>query len=528
MANALTKIPSKIYDAFKKMGKGQKIRLFILIAIIIIVLVVASAVLNQKNYVVLYRGLAGSEAGEVLGMLSDIGVDARTEGSDTILVDENVVDSVRMQLAAEGYPSSGLSYDIFQNASGLGVTDMEKQIYYQFQVQENLRRTIMKMTKVEDAVVNIDLGEESSYVFSDKTEQATASVMLELRGGQHLNADEINAIAELVSTSVSGLELDNVRIIDSQMNLYTPGADNEFESLGTQMGLQASVQQRLQAQVINLLTPVFGEKNVLAEINVKLNFDSEIIESVEFEPPADGDEGLVVSMKELIETIINDTDAGVAGIDANASASEYLAELDGDNNAVYYNISREANMEINETKTLIERAKGQIEELSVAVIINSDEADDYAEEVVGLIATAIGVDESLVTVAMLPFLPVEEPEEVQNAMALQQEMLSSMQSAETMRLIIIIVAALIVLIFLFAIIRMFVNSGRPVMEEGGFDYLIDEDAVPDGEDSPIPSFDDISIEDLDKTDNKLQILEDYIGKNPESVANLLRNWLNED
>ena len=528
MANALTKLPSKIYEAFKKMEKGQKVRLIVLIAIIIVVLVVASAVLNQKNYVVLYRGLAASEAGEVLGMLSEMGVDARTEGADTILVEESVVDTVRMQLAAEGYPSSGLNYDIFQNAAGLGVTDMEKQVYYQFQVQENLRRTIMKMSKVEDAVVNIDLGEESSYVFSSKTQAATASVLLELRGGQRLNADEVEAIAELVSKAVAGLELENVRIIDSQMNLYSPGAENEIESLSTQMGLQASVQQRLQTQVINLLKPVFGEKNVLAEINVKLNFDSKIVESVEFEPPADGDEGLVVSIKELVEAIINDVDGGVAGIDANASASEYLGLLDGDNNAVYYNISREANMEINETKTLIEQAKGQIEELSVAVIINSEEADDYTEEVVGLIATAIGVDRSLITVAMLPFLPAEEADEIQNAMVLQQEMLSSIQSAETMRLVIILVAALIVLFFLFAIIKMFVKANAPVAAQGSFDYLVDEDAVPSGGVQPMPSFDDIRIEDLDKTDNKLQILEDYIGKNPESVANLLRNWLNED
>ncbi len=526
MANALTKIPSKIFDAFKKMEKGQKVRLFILIAVIIIILVLVSVVLNQKNYTVLYRGLDSSEAGIVLGMLEDMGVDAKAEGTGTILVDELVADSVRMQLAAQGYPNSGLSYDIFQNASGLGVTDMEKQVYYQFQLQENLRRTIMKMSKVEDAVVNIDLGEESSYVFSDKEQAPTAAVLLELHGGQRLTGDEVKSISELVSNSVSGLDVENISITDSSMNQYSVNKDNEIESVDTQIGLQTSIAKRLKDQVINLLAPVFGDNNVMAEINVKLNFDTKVIESIEFEPPSNGTEGLVVSMKELVEAIINETEGDVAGIDANGTASEYLAKIEDNDNAVYYNVSREANLEINETKTLIEQAKGTIEELSVSVIINSENADDYTEEVINLIATAIGVDKSLVTVAMLPFISAEEPDGINNSFQQQQEILQSVQDAETLRLVIIVASAVIVLIILAAVIKMFVNSGRTAVTEGGFEYIVDDEAVL-GE-PPRPSFDDISIEDLDKTDNKLQILEDYIGKNPESVANLLRNWLNED
>lgn len=526
MANALTKIPSKIYDAFKKMEKGQKVRLFILISVIIIILVLVSVVLNQKNYTVLYRGLDSSEAGIVLGMLEDMGVDARAEGTGTILVDETIADSVRMQLAAQGYPNSGLSYDIFQNASGLGVTDMEKQVYYQFQLQENLRRTIMKMSKVEDAVVNIDLGEDSSYVFSNKEQPPTAAVLLELRGGQKLSGDEVKSIAELISKSVAGLKIENISITDTSMNQYSAKGDNEIESVDSQMGLQASVAKRLKDQVVNLLSPVFGDKNVMAEINVKLNFDTKVIESIEFEPPANGTEGLVVSMKELVEAIINDADGNVTGIDANGAASEYLAALEGNNNAVYYNISREANLEINETKTLIEEAKGKIEELSVSVIINSEDADDYTNEVINLIATAIGVDKSLITVAMLPFIPVEEPDEIKNTMLLQQEILQRVQDAETLRLVIIVAAAIIILMILSAAIKMLVNSGKAAVTDSGFEYIVDDEAVPD--EVKRPSFDDISIEDLDKTDNKLQILEDYVAKNPESVANLLRNWLNED
>jgi flagellar M-ring protein FliF len=527
MANALTKLPAKIAESFKKMNKGQRTRIVVLVVIIIIIIIAVSVFLNQKSYTVLYSGMNPSEAGEVLATLTEMGVDAKAQGSSTILVAEDQADNVRMELASQGYPNSGVSYDIFQNASGLGVTEMEKQVYYQFQLQENLRQTIIKMSKVDDAVVNIDLGEESSYVLSNNVQPATASVMLTLKNGVKLETSEVEAITEIVSKSISGLAEEDVRIIDSQMNLYSTGGDTETASVDTQMGLQGSVQQQLQSQVINLLSPVFGQENVLAEVNVKLNFDNRVTESIEFEPPAGGTEGLVVSMQELIEAISSDetgSAAGVAGIDANGSASEYLAALEGDDSSVYYNISREANYEINQTKTQIEEAKGQIEDLSVSVVLNSDGADDYTEEVKQLVATAIGVEEERITVQMLPFLKAAESDEIASAMQLQQQMLSSVQSASTMRLVIIALTGLVVMIILLMIVRMFrKNKQEPV----GLEYMADEviipGAIPVGGENA-----DVSLDDLDGEDGKLSILEDYIGKNPESVANLLRNWLNEE
>ncbi len=184
MANMLTKIPAKIFDAFKKMGKAQKIRLFrtdrthhhhsrhcI------------SRSQSEELYCLVQRAQCRWQ--EVMGLLTDMGVDAQAQGADTILVEETIADGVRMQLAAQGYPGSGLSYEIFQNASGLGVTEMEKQKYYQFQLQDNLRKTISRMSKVENAVVNIDLGEESSMCFPIKSRRPPPRCCLSLPAAEN-------------------------------------------------------------------------------------------------------------------------------------------------------------------------------------------------------------------------------------------------------------------------------------------------------------------------------------------------------
>lgn len=79
--------------------------------------------INRSHYEVLYTGLSTSEAGAILQQLSDRKVDARPQGSDTILVPREQVDALRMDLAASGYPKSGDSLEILQQGTGFGMTE---------------------------------------------------------------------------------------------------------------------------------------------------------------------------------------------------------------------------------------------------------------------------------------------------------------------------------------------------------------------------------------------------------------------
>lgn len=509
--------------------KGKKLRLFVLIGLIIAVVVGLTLFLNHKTYTVLYSGMDAAETGEVLALLNEMGVDARAEGEDTVLVPEGEVNEIRLELAAQGYPSTGVNdYSIYSSASGLGTTDSEKQVYYKYQLQANLRTTIMQMEKVDNAVVNLDLGEDSSFVFSENEKPPTASVMLTLRDGQKLSEGEVKAITELVASSVSGLAPENVRIVDSQMNLYTLGDETGVQNADVHLDLKRSVEETLQEQVVNLLVPVFGEDNVLAKVNAVLNFDTRQTQSVEYSTPAGSTEGIVVSMRELVEAITNDTDGDVAGIDANGNASQYLERLEESDNAIYYNVSREVNYEINQTTTQVEEAQGQIEDLSVSVILNSSNIDDYVDEVKNLVATATGAAPEKVTVEMLPFTGSEaakaaEAAAEEEARQYQEQLAKSQISAKTLRIVIISVAALAIMLFLFAIVRMF--RPQPQVEAadvGGIDIMVDDEMT--AEEEPAATID----LDIQQKDDNLAVLEDFVGKNPEAVANLLRNWLNEE
>jgi len=516
---------TRIADFFRNMERKSRTRLIVLVVIAIIIIIVVATVLGQTAYATLYSGLDPADAGEVLTMLEELGVDAKTQGSGTILVPEQMVSTLRMQLASQGVQSAEFSTEIFQNAAGLGVTDMEKQAYLQWQQAENIRQTIERMDKVDKAAVHLSVPEDSPFVIGGEDETASASVMLTLKGGDMLSGDEAKTIAEMVASSISSLKVENVRIMDTQMNLYTIPTDDEMGMASTQRDLQRGLQSQMQTQVINLLNPVFGDGNVLAEVNLVLNFDTKVTESIVFQPPIEGSEdGIAVSMKELTETIRGDETGGVAGLDANGGASVYPA-LEGDEDATYQKISKEVNYEINQTKTMIEEAKGQVDDISATVILNSEEIlDDYTQNVMELVATAIGVDATRITVEMLPFKAVDTSAiaaETEAAIASQQEMLDSMQGASTMRLIIMLVAGIAGLVILLMIVRTLMSARKrtEVEHEGGIDLVADEEIVPDASSS------EIHIE--NKEDNRT-VLGEYINENPETAANLLRNWLNDE
>jgi flagellar M-ring protein FliF len=536
----LKKTTDKILGYFKDLEKGQRTRFFVFTTLAIVILIAASVFLSQKSYTVLYSGMDPSDAGEMLSVLEDMGIDAKAEGSNTILVESSQADTVRMQLAAEGYPKSGFNFDIFSNASGLGMTDMEKRVYYQFQLQDNLSQVIKKLDKVDDAVVNISLAQESAFVLSENEKPASASVLLKLKDNQSISPEEVRAIAELVAKSVSGLSVDDVRIVDSNMKLYTLENEAPYSNLGTQLELQQQVKHTLQQQVISLLAPVFGEKSVLAQVNVTLDFDKQTTETVNFSPPVEGStEGLAVSMKELAETVKGDNAESVAGIDANgANSTTSYPELTDGEDSVYNKVSRETNLELNETRTKIENAQGRIRDLSVAVVIvSSDMEDDYRENVRSLVANAIGVASDRVSVEMLPFLKLEdnasENQDVVNAFNDQKDMMDIASRASTTRLLILAGAAVLSFVILIAAILSLRKKSEPVYEaEVGsmFDYTSGEDIFPESISGSFPQQapPDAISEIKDVQDTNLAQLGDYVERRPEAVAQLLRNWLSDE
>ncbi len=530
MNDFLSAIKRQITEFFSKRSKTQKVLMGIGTAVLVTAIVLVAVLSGKEEYEVLYSGLDESEAGKIMQLLSEKGVKAQAQGAGTILVATDSADEIRMSLASEGYPESGFNYDIFSKTAALGTTDLQMQTYLKYQLQENLRATIMKLNRIEDCVVIINTPSESLFVLSSDESAASASVMVEVKDGEKLASEEVRAIAYLVLKSVSGLELENISIVDSAMNLYSATDENEEELYTTtQYELTQLTQDTYKQQVLSVLTPVFGEDNVSAAVNVVLNFDKETVNSVEYDTPKEEDDnGLARSMEELYELKQGDgTGAeGTPGTDANGvTVPEYVYE--NADISDFQSISRTVNYELNELQRQIVKGQGSINKLSVAVLLNSGINDeDYSENIVRLVSNAIGVDESAISVESLPFMqPTDDGSGISDVFDEQANMMDSLKNKELIKTVIIagtiLLLVLVVLGFLKSVLRG--NAAGQVAVAGSGDTI--DVWVEDGE-HPAP--DEPADINLSGKSRNVEKIEDFVDKNPAAAAQLLRNWLLDD
>ena len=329
----LKSITKKIGDFFRTAEKKKLALILSLAAVILVAAIVGTVLLNKVHYTVLYSGLDAGEAGTIKTVLDGKGVSSKVEGT-TILVPEDKADDLRIELASEGYPSTGLNYEIFSGSSSMSSTDLQQRTLLQYQLQENIRQTLRHMDKVQDCIVIVNLASESSFVVSDNKTEASIAVQLSLKNGQKLTGAEATTIHKLVLKCVPNLKPENVSIVDSQMNYYDVGsdeADDLAQYSSSQQQLTEQMKDILTEQVLRVLEPSIGMGNVAASVNLNLNFNKETVNKVEFAPPLEGESGgLLRSSQELYNAVGSSAGAiGAAGTDTNGSGNPSYVTEDG-------------------------------------------------------------------------------------------------------------------------------------------------------------------------------------------------------
>ena len=522
-------------DFFGKMARKDKIKLAILAVVIIILAIVIVSVLSRTDYETLYVAQSTSEAGKVYQALRDMNEPAKVEGTK-ILVPEGKSSELRALLATQGViDSDDPDLLILEGAAGFGITDSYSQKLFEAQRASEIRAQILKSEKIQGAIVTVNFGEYSPFVVSSGVRDATAAVMLVIRGGAMLTNQEAQAIADLVKANVPGVEYGNISITDNNLNHYPVG--EESVDIGTEinsrMALQNLFVQQLQSQGEQLLTPVFGASNVRIAAHVRLSFDEKVTETVEFFPPVPGElDGIVRSSSELLESQRRANAAeGIPGTDSNAMGTVEYPYGTLDDGDVYRRAVIEKNYEINETRETINHEQGKIIELGMAVLIDSESvAGDYTTEVANLVSKGLGISPESIAVEHVPFSDHGvSPDEIQaemeayEAQARRKEML---QTIIMWAVILLLGLALISLIK--SIVRAFkapVEYEEPALIDGGIDYIVDDDDI---------DIDEIIVDEqpeeveLNKKSTSLEQIERFIDKDPGAVAQLLRNWLTDD
>ncbi len=265
----------KLMAFWNGLGRTQKIAVAAGAGVLLLLIIVFSFRGEEKVvYAPIYTDLEPSEAGQVVMRLRQMNEPYQLlGGGSVVLVSEKRVDDLRVTLASEGLPQSGLiGYKLFDEAK-LGMTDFLQKVNNQRAMQDEIAKTLSKIQWIQGTPrVQLSIPEPSLFTESEKP--VTASIMLPLRRGFKPEANQIQGVALLVARSVPGLQENSVTIVDNTGRLLTEESDPFARQASKQMDMQRNVEAYLEKKASTILEKVTGKPdNFSVKVSVDLDFD---------------------------------------------------------------------------------------------------------------------------------------------------------------------------------------------------------------------------------------------------------------
>lgn len=257
----LSEIKNQLVNLWRQMSLLKKLTLGVLGLIIFSGLIVICSRAHRVEYVTLYSGLETDEAGTIVEKLKGSKVSYKiSEGSKVISVPSDEAEEVRLQLAREGLPKSGVGYEIFDKKTW-GMTDFVEKVNYKRALEGELARTIGELKEMESVRVHLVLPEEK--LFKEDKIEPSASVMLKLRPGFKLSSSQALGIAKLIAHSIEGLSSSNVTIIDFNGDMLFSGeAEQSPEGL---LSSQIQTGKETGGDLKNKASPLTGSNTKTGE-----------------------------------------------------------------------------------------------------------------------------------------------------------------------------------------------------------------------------------------------------------------------
>lgn len=234
MENTKQSFFEKVRITYSKMSKKQKTFIALSIIVVLAGSAVITYVLNRQSseWIKLFPGMTSSESGDVYSQLKKMNIETKVSQSGEIEVRKDEWDKIVYELAEKGYPQSTPSYGTFFDNLSMTMSDFEKKQALRFELQDRLQDTISRIDNIRSAVVTISVPQESSYVWDDDQQKASASVMLTFRDAGSFDKEQAAAVKKLVAYSAQQMNPDDVAVIDAStgMEIGTEGESSESDS----------------------------------------------------------------------------------------------------------------------------------------------------------------------------------------------------------------------------------------------------------------------------------------------------------
>lgn len=466
---------------------------------------------TKEPMALLYSGLEPQYAGEIIEELEGSQTPYELRGG-AIFIPQSQRDEVRFALAREGLPRQSVQgYELLDDVNGFSVTSEMYNASYWRAKEGELTRTIQAIPGITSVRVHIGASLRSGFSRSQPAQTASVTIAT----AYALSQEQAEAIQYLVALAVSGLNPKDVAVIDPSKGILAgPKTDKDAEPAMAAADQASALEQK----ITGLLEARVGIGNARVSVSVDVSRERQLVSTVAFDP-----ESKVVRSRTTSDAAESGTGGGGALTVASNLPQEEGAAASGASSNTSKNSSENIAYEINETRTEVEKLPGQIERISIAVLLNEQslgidpaaaDAATIREKMISdlqaLVTSGAGLNMERgdsISVELMPFQEVAQTDMVPAPGMIQQLVERYLWSGLQALLLGVVVIALA-----FGVVRPMLAQKEGAAALGGGS---DQGAAKGGAG-------------VSSDSDPFNYLKDYAKEREDETAALLQQWLNED
>lgn len=532
MPEQLQKLIDRFVEWWKKFNNKQRAMLISMTAVVVIALVILGMVVSQPNYQSIYTASTVKEASKISSLFTDNQIGYQTiNGGMTFQVDEKNMASASYLLAENDYPSLAYSIENVTSTS-FSTTESDKQKLWQDFLEKKFADHLSQFDFIKSANVDITLPKNDGTILS-REEQATAAVQINTT--RPIDADQLYGIAKFIATELGNSNTEGITIINQDASILYSGSD-ESSTYGVASSqysntqkMAADIKEQIKANLMK--TGKFSDIQVATWLAVDYSERSTAIHEYYGNDP-ESNTNMISEISEYAAESNGGSEA-IPGTDSNDDTTYYI----DDNGNVYYTVEDSDIVYQNNEKIVQETLSGGIvdyENSSISVVANryityNEEIIEAAGELEDITwdeykAAHSDPVQSEVDEALLPIIADGTPVLESNISFVCYDIPLFVDKETTSRswsdILQIVLAVLI-----FALLGYVVFRSTRKQEETTAEPELSVEMLLESTAEEQSALDDIGYS--EKSETRI-LIEKFVDENPDAVALLLRNWLNED
>ena len=541
-----------LVTGFNKLTVIRQLALMVGLAASIAIALAAVLWTSGPDYKPVLSSITNYNADQIVEVLNTNSIPFKIDqNSGALLVESDYYQQARLKLAGSGIVSDNtIGMEILDKDQGLGTSQFVEGARYRRGLEGELSKTISSLQSVKSARVHLAIPKES--VFVRDTRKPSASVFLELYPGRRLDSSQVDAIVNLVASSISQLSDKNVTVVDQRGTLLTEkDSSSELSIAGKQFDYTRKVEDVLLHRVNSILGPVVGNGRFKAEVSANVDFTAVEQTAEQYNPDL-----LALRSEQTLKENkgAGSVNGGIPGalsnqppgaVTAPEAVDENGAQIGSANNRTANAQSREEttrNFELDRSISYTKHQQGKINRLSVAVVVddlasvnpetNAIERTPWSDEELGrltlLVRDAVGYSASRgdsVSVINSPFaLPEPEAPEEVIPFYKQDWFLNLLKPS---------LVGIFVLVLLLIVVRPILKT---LSEQNKIAVAEDTEAAIFSDETDEISDDQVSLvsaEDVmvpgspEKIERQINAIRGLIAEEPERVAQVVKQWVME-